>query len=202
MKIKKIIVISLVFVLIVFIQISYNSCRQDGTKTSFVEITDIYSLLYQGDFRYHPHIIDTSEIVSSNGLLFEIRSHTTSPEVNQKSKSTLIQNSFADGFLLCLKGNIQNIAIFSDKDYNSSFKANDTLNKLFTITVSYFGECDYISEDRSIDDFVKSHPTSCDLILKLNAPPDSLRKQVFTFHYRETDGDFFEAKTQPIQIKP
>ncbi len=202
MKISKIIVITLVVIFITFIQIFYNSC-QNSEITRYVEITEIDAWVYKGDINTNPQIVEDTEIVGIEDIKFEIIPQTTKPYVNiNNSNSLLIQNSFADNMLVCLKGNIENISIFSDNDYNSAFGANDTLNNFFTITVSYDGGCNYVSEDRTIEDFVKSYPTSCYLRLKLNTPPDSLRKHVFTFHYRETDGDFFETKTKPIQIRP
>ena len=98
-------------------------------------------------------------------------------------------------------GNIENISVFSNNDYDSIHKAGDILNDI--ILISYSNNMSDPSSPIALNDFLKDKP-ECKFVLFyfFTAPPCEADIQMFTLQYREVDGTYCEMNFKPIIVEP
>ena len=157
--------------------------------------------------------LDSLDTIKYDMLVIDLYTETqkisTECTGNNINKIFFISNLYATEIVHILEGNIDNIVVKSDNDYNN-FSDGDILNNIFKIVyqekiitsppsgVEYFTE-----EPISLNNFNDSN-ISCRgrYFLFLNSQPDTIELHTFTINIKHTDGKEFEAETIPFYIKP
>jgi hypothetical protein len=97
-------------------------------------------------------------------------------------------------------GNIENISISSNNDYNQNYKSGISLNKIIKLTTYDFKNGQTKTQEM-LNDFLAKNPTSViSIYFYFTEPPDSTRLHSLTIVYKEHDGTAYNLKTYPIYI--
>ncbi|HRT03977.1 MAG TPA: hypothetical protein P5513_08570 [Candidatus Diapherotrites archaeon] len=104
------------------------------------------------------------------------------------------------GPLIIPNGNIENISVFSNNDYDSIHKTGDILSDI--ILISYLDEWIY-SSSIALNNFLKDKP-ECKFSLNFyfTTPPFEADTHILTLQYRETDGTSYEMIFKPVIVEP
>ena len=135
--------------------------------------------------------------------------------------SPLIQNIYAlQQVFYYLKGNIAEITILSNQEYNLQYSDNTPLNEIFLV---HYRNCipdfDNLNNDEiyerfkeeftnwwifyDLNEFLSENPTckfELDFLIKSEFPPDSTREHIFTIYYKQNDGTYFTMEFEPVVI--
>ena len=91
---------------------------------------------------------------------------------------------------------IQQIDIFSNKDFNSSLPANSSLNSIMTV---YSSNQTTLLVEATQEIFIELQWESSNLSIFTSQRPDNLNEpHIFTIHFTKSNGEIISSQTPPI----
>ncbi|HOB27141.1 MAG TPA: hypothetical protein PKJ07_03235 [Bacteroidales bacterium] len=179
----------------------FNVLKYDGTFDEYGKPNNAYALDSFENVKFYKLILDltSKQQYQPEGIFYEVC-----------PPGHIVNCSFSDLFvkkiyatiepLIIPNGNIENIYVFSNNDYDSIHKAGDILNDI--ILVSYLDKGIH-SIPIPLNYFLKDKP-ECKFSLNFyfTAPPCEADTHIFTLQYRETDGTSCEMIFNPVIVEP
>lgn len=196
---------------IIFLCFGIISCEDCGPFPDSFKVTDLEWKTYEGIYTETPNndlnlseITQNSVLYNKFSIFIEPRKETYFSVINKTNSINLISSAYAcDPVPPKTNDNIENIEIFTNKDFNSNHLIGENLAEIFDVII-YDSENEIYYEKYDLLTYLISKPkvpTEMTLILKDSPIETSDFKFTVKYYQNGKDINYREFETNSIEIR-